>query len=73
MEMILPHSTLCSDICQLRALLCLRPHLLKQPSPFAPCRTKYKRFHLLADPHLLFWLSLFPFVTGWMGENNFST
>jgi uncharacterized membrane protein len=21
--------------------------------------------------HLLFWLSLFPFVTGWMGENHF--
>ena len=23
--------------------------------------------------HLLFWLSLFPFATGWMGENHFST
>src|SRR3954471_20363886 len=23
--------------------------------------------------HLLFWLSLFPFVTGWMGENHFTT
>ncbi|MEO6406238.1 MAG: TMEM175 family protein [Ferruginibacter sp.] len=23
--------------------------------------------------HLLFWLSLVPFVTGWMGENNFTT
>lgn len=23
--------------------------------------------------HLLFWLSLFPFATGWMGENNFAT
>ena len=22
--------------------------------------------------HLLFWLSLFPFVTGWMGENHFT-
>jgi uncharacterized membrane protein len=22
--------------------------------------------------HLLFWLSLFPFVTGWMGENHFA-
>lgn len=28
---------------------------------------------LWANTHLLFWLSLFPFVTGWMGENNFST
>jgi uncharacterized membrane protein len=27
---------------------------------------------LWANIHLLFWLSLFPFVTGWMGENNFS-
>lgn len=26
-----------------------------------------------ANVHLLFWLSLFPFVTGWMGENHFST
>ena len=25
-----------------------------------------------ANLHLLFWLSLFPFVTGWMGENRFS-
>ena len=24
---------------------------------------------LWANLHLLFWLSLFPFVTGWMGEN----
>jgi len=28
---------------------------------------------LWANIHLLFWLSLIPFVTGWMGENNFST
>jgi uncharacterized membrane protein len=27
---------------------------------------------LWADLHLLFWLSLIPFVTGWMGENHFS-
>src|SRR3954463_6408569 len=26
-----------------------------------------------ANLHLLFWLSLFPFVTGWMGENDFMT
>jgi uncharacterized membrane protein len=25
-----------------------------------------------ANLHLLFWLSLFPFVTGWMGENHFT-
>ena len=26
-----------------------------------------------ANLHLLFWLSLFPFVTGWMGANHFTT
>src|SRR6266566_8695239 len=25
-----------------------------------------------ANMHLLFWLSLVPFVTGWMGENSFA-
>jgi uncharacterized membrane protein len=25
-----------------------------------------------ANFHLLFWLSLFPFITGWMGENHFA-
>jgi uncharacterized membrane protein len=28
---------------------------------------------LWANLHLLFWLSLFPFATGWMGENYFAT
>jgi uncharacterized membrane protein len=27
---------------------------------------------LWANMHLLFWLSLVPFTTGWMGENNFA-
>ncbi|MDA8111993.1 MAG: TMEM175 family protein [Nitrospiraceae bacterium] len=27
---------------------------------------------LWANMHLLFWLSLIPFATGWMGENHFS-
>jgi uncharacterized membrane protein len=27
---------------------------------------------LWANLHLLFWLSLFPFTTGWMGENRFT-
>ena len=27
---------------------------------------------LWANLHLLFWLSLLPFVTGWMGENSFA-
>ena len=28
---------------------------------------------LWANIHLLFWLSLIPFVTGWMGENHFES
>ncbi len=28
---------------------------------------------LWANLHLLFWLSLFPFVSGWMGENHFAS
>lgn len=28
---------------------------------------------LWANMHLLFWLSLIPFVTGWMGENHFTS
>ncbi len=28
---------------------------------------------LWANLHLLFWLSLFPFCTGWMGENHFDS
>jgi TMEM175 potassium channel family protein len=28
---------------------------------------------LWANTHLLFWLSLVPFTTGWMGENHFTT
>jgi uncharacterized membrane protein len=28
---------------------------------------------LWANLHLLFWLSLFPFATGWAGENHFAT
>src|SRR4051812_1920136 len=28
---------------------------------------------LWANAHLLFWLSLIPFTTGWMGQNHFAT
>ncbi len=34
--------------------------------------TKVSGSILWANLHLLFWLSLVPFVTGWIGENNFS-
>ena len=40
-------------------------HLLKA----APC---INGGIMWANLHLLFWLSLFPFVTGWMGENHFT-
>jgi uncharacterized membrane protein len=35
------------------------------------CETVTGRM-LWANLHLLFWLSLFPFATGWMGENHFT-
>jgi uncharacterized membrane protein len=35
--------------------------------------TKISGGILWANLHLLFWLSLIPFVTGWMGENHFAT
>ena len=34
--------------------------------------TKVSGDVLWTNMHLLFWLSLIPFVTGWMGENNFA-
>jgi uncharacterized membrane protein len=34
--------------------------------------TKVTGSVLWANLHLLFWLSLFPFATGWMGENHFT-
>ena len=39
--------------------------------PFQACDHVSGRV-LWANLHLLFWLSLFPFVTGWMGENHFA-
>ncbi|MBA2250028.1 MAG: DUF1211 domain-containing protein, partial [Chitinophagaceae bacterium] len=35
--------------------------------------TKVNGVVLWANIYLLFWLSLIPFVTGWMGENHFTT
>lgn len=36
------------------------------------CVKKINGSSLWANLHLLFWLSLVPFVTGWMGENHFA-
>jgi uncharacterized membrane protein len=38
---------------------------------FAACQTVDGTI-MWANLHLLFWLSLIPFVTGWMGENHFA-
>jgi uncharacterized membrane protein len=35
-------------------------------------RREGQRRILWANLHLLFWLSLVPFVTGWMGDNHFA-
>ena len=34
--------------------------------------TKVRGITLWANTHLLFWLSLIPFATAWMGENDFA-
>ena len=57
---------------ELRAELHLCRHLLEQPPPHVACQPARERPVLWANLHLLFWLSLMPFVTGWMGENHFA-
>lgn len=37
------------------------------------CAQRVTGVILWANLHLLFWLSLFPFATGWMGENHWAT
>ena len=58
-----------ADLPQLPAELRLRRHLLEQSPPSAARRDAVNGRILWANLHLLFWLSLIPFVTGWMGEN----
>ena len=58
---------------ELRAELHLRRHLLEQPPPPAARHASRSPARILwANLHLLFWLSLIPFTTGWMGENHFA-
>ena len=80
LEMKVPHGdrsriapSAAAGVPQLRAELRVRRHLLEQPSSHAPraCR-RVSGAVLWANLHLLFWLSLFPFATGWMGENHFA-
>lgn len=79
LEMKVPHGE------NLTALLPLLPVFLSYVLSFIYLAIYWNNHHhllhtthhvngpiLWANLHLLFWLSLFPFVTGWMGENHFS-
>jgi len=80
LEMKVPHGT------DLAALAPLVPVFLSYVLSFVYVGIYWNNHHhlfqvvkhvrgsvLWANLHLLFWLSLFPFVTGWMGENHFAT
>ena len=80
LELKVPHG---ADLAALRPLLPVflsyvlsfvyRRHLLEQPpSPAARRPQRVNGAILWANLHLLFWLSLIPFATGWMGENHFA-
>lgn len=79
LEMKVPHGS------ELAALQPLIPVFLSYVLSFAYLGIYWNNHHhllqainhvngqtLLANLHLLFWLSIIPFVTGWMGENNFA-
>lgn len=80
LELKVPHGT---DLAALRAL---GPTFLSYVLSFIYVGIYWNNHHhilqvvrhvngsvLWANLHLLFWLSLTPFVTGWMGENHFAT
>jgi len=79
LEMKVPHGT------ELSALIPLLPVFLSYVLSFVFVGIYWNNHHhlwhavkhvngaiLWANLHLLFWISLFPFVTGWMGENHFT-
>ena len=79
LELKVPHGD------ALEALLPLAPVLLSYVLSFIYVGIYWNNHHhllhavsdvsgrvLWANLHLLFWLSLIPFVTGWMGENHFA-
>lgn len=79
LEMKVPHGT---DLAALRPLI---PIFLSYVLSFIYLGIYWSNHHhllqavhhvngriLWANLHLLFWLSLIPFVTGWMGENSFA-
>ena len=76
LELKVPHAT------ELAALKPMLPHLLSYVLSFIYLGIYWNNHHhlfqateqvsggiLWANLHFLFWLSLFPFTTGWMGEN----
>jgi len=80
LELKIPHGSSLSD------LLPLAPKFLSYLLSFVFVGIYWNNHHhtfqavkkvngaiLWANLHLLFWLSLVPFVTGWMGENHFDT
>lgn len=80
LELKVPHET------SLSALLHLTPEFLTYILSFSFLGIYWNNHHhmlhlvdrvngwtLWANLHLLFWLSLIPFVTGWMGQNHFSS
>jgi len=79
LELAPPHGTEISD------LLTILPKFLSYVLSFVILGIYWNNHHhlwqavervsgsvLWANLHLLFWLSLVPFVTAWMGENNFA-
>jgi uncharacterized membrane protein len=79
LELKVPHGT------DLNALSALLPIFLSYVLSFIVIAIYWNNHHhmfyltdritggiLWANLHLLFWLSLMPFVTGWMGENHFA-
>lgn len=79
LELKVPHAG------DLAALLPLAPKFLSYVLSFVYIGIYWNNHHhlwqaakgvngpiLWANMHLLFWLSLIPFVTGWMGENSFA-
>lgn len=79
LELKVPHET------DLAAVLHLTPAFLSYALSFVYIGIYWNNHHhmlhashrvtgamLWANLHLLFWLSLIPFTTGWMGENSFA-
>ena len=76
LELKVPHradwaalGALLPNFCRLCAELHLFRHLLEQSPSSLPHRHAGRWAHSLGQLHLLFWLSLIPSATAWMGRN----